>query len=150
MPRNSTVELLYSPALEGSAAVGAAKAVICGWKEIAYNVDEPLEPIEFTLFIPKLTVATLNATTTMFIVDVTGAAQIIAEGTAEGITAAGSTGPVIVKRRIIPEKDFTVEPGKQGRRLFTIEAEESAGTITIPANTAKTVAYVKIDGLARQ
>lgn len=152
MPRTPTVEILYMPLPEAIAAFGPAKGIVGGYKEIAYEIEESLEPILFELYIPKITVATLNATATFFIVDTTVPAkpQIVAEATAEGITAAGSTGPVIVRRRIIPERDFVEEPGKQGRRTFNIEAEASAGTITVPANTAKCIAHVKIDGLGRQ
>jgi len=152
MPRNATVELLYLPMPEEAKEKGAAKESFGGYKEIAYNVDQPLEPILFTLYVPKITVKKLNATATFFIVDVTVSAkpQIIAEATTEGITAASNTAPLVVQRRITPANDFTEEKEKEGRRLVTLEVECSSESVTIPANTAKCVAYLKIDGLARQ
>lgn len=148
MPRDSTVELLYLPL---SAEVSPeAKKIIPGWEKVGYDVDQPLEPILFRIYIPKVTVKKLNATFTIFIEDVTGAAQIIAEATAEGITAASNTGPVLVERRIIPAKDLTVEPEVSQIRKLTIQAEASAESFTIPANTAKCVAYLQVLGLARQ
>lgn len=149
MPRTSTQELIYVP-LSAEATIGAAKAVVPGWEKIAYNIDQPAEPIMFRLYIPKFTVKALNAKPTFFIVDVTGAAQIIAEATSEGITAAASAPPMLLERRIVPEKDFTVEPGKEGQRQFTVEVEVSAESITIPANTAKCVAFAQILGIGRQ
>lgn len=152
MPRATTVELLYLPLPEEAKEVGAAKEAFGGYKEIAYNVDQPAEPILFRLYIPKITVKKLNATVTFFVVDATvaGKTQIIAEATAEGITAASNTGPVLVERRIIPERDFTEEPGKEGRRLVTLEVECSSESVTIPKNTAKTVCFFQIMGLGRQ
>lgn len=154
MPRNTSVELLYLPLIEEAKEKGAAKEVMGGYKEIAYNIDEPLEPILFTLYLPKVTVKKTVTIATFFIVDTTVAAkpQIIAEGSTENQSAGAgaTTGPFILCRRVIPERDFTEEPAKQGRRTFSIEVEAAAESITVPANTAKTVAYVKIDGLARQ
>lgn len=151
MPRQPTTELAYVPLQAEVAAFGPAKAVLqAGWEKLLYNIDQPAEPILFRLFIPKITVKKLNATFTIFLVDVTGAAQIIQEVTNEGITAASNSSPAYVERRIVPEKDFTVEPGKEGQRSLTIEAEVSSETVTIPANTAKCLAYLQILGLGRQ
>jgi hypothetical protein len=148
MPREATVELLYLPL---SAEVSPeAKKAIPGWEKVGYDAAQPFEPILFRVYIPKVTVKKLNATFTIFIEDVTGAAQIIGEATAEGITAAGNTGPVLVERRFVPGKDATVEPEVSQLRKLTVSAEASAETFTIPANTAKCVAYLQILGLGRQ
>jgi hypothetical protein len=148
MPRAATQELLYLPlAAEVSPE---AKKIIPGWEKVGYDVEQPLEPVIFRIYIPKVTVKKLNATFTIFIEDVTGAAQIIQEATAEGITATGSTGPVLVERRIIPAKDLTVEPEVSQVRKLTVQAEASAESFTIPANTAKCVAYLQVLGVGRQ
>lgn len=153
MPRNSTVELIYVPLAGEAKEIGAAKAVLqVGWENVNYNVDQPLEPILFRLYIPKWTIKKLNATTTLFIVDATvaGKPQIVAEATSEGETAAGNLSPILVERRLVPSKDFTEEPEKEGQRKVTIEVEVSAESITVPANTAKCVAFLQILGLGRQ
>lgn len=154
MPRTSTVELLYMPMPEEAKEKGAAKETFGGYKEIAYNVDQPFEPILFTLYLPKVTVKKTVTIVTFFIVDVTVAAkpQIIAEGSTENQTAGAgaTTGPVLVTRRIIPAIDLVEEKEKEGRRLVSCEVEAAAESATVPANTAKCVAYLKIDGLARQ
>jgi hypothetical protein len=148
MPRTSTVELLYL-ALSAEASP-TVKATIPGWTEVGYDVEQPIEPILFRLVIPKISVKALNAKVTVYLEDVTGAAQIIQESTTEGITAAASTAPLIVERRIIPSKDLTIEPERSGQRKLTVSAEASAESFTIPANTAKCVAFLQILGLGRE
>lgn len=156
MPRTATVELAYVPfPIEAFTSSGAAKEVITtstGIKleKINYQIDQPLEPILWTIHIPKITVKAANATVTFYLEDVTGAAQIIGEWTTEGITATTQAAPLTAQRRIIPSKDLTIEPELEGQRKWTLQVESSAETIKIPANTAKCVAFLKLDGLARQ
>ena len=140
---------LHQPLAE-EAKEFSAKGAIGGWKELLYVVENPLEPILFDIYLPKMTVKKLNAKVTFFIEDVTGAAQILQETIIEGITAAGNASPVEVQRRIIPSKDFTIEPERTGQRKLTVSAEVSAESATIPANTAKSVAYLQVLGLGRQ
>jgi hypothetical protein len=148
MPRVGTIELAYVP-LAAEATIEAKKA-IKGWEGLEVEIEQPLEPILFDIYIPQMSIKKLNATVKFFIEDVTGAAQIIQETVIEGVTAVGKASPVEVQRRYVPEKDATINPTLEGIRKFTISAEASAESATIPANTAKLIAYLHILGLARQ
>jgi hypothetical protein len=149
MPRDATIETNYFP-MTAAGAVTAANAALAGFSGFTYDVEQAWEPLLFRVYIPKITVATLNATVTFSFVEETGAPQTLQEAIVEGITAAGNTGPVIVERRIVPEKDLTITPTLVGPRKVSVFAQASAGTATIPANTATTVAFLQILNLARQ
>ncbi len=150
MPRNPGQEIFYQPLAPAEIKIKAANEAIAGFEKFAIDVEEPVEALLFRLYIPKVTVKKLNATCTIFLEDVTGAAQIIQEAIFEGITAASNTGPVIVERRYQPSKDATVEPERFGERSFTLKAEASSEEVLIPANTAKCVAFLQVLSLARQ
>lgn len=157
MPRNATIELYYLPLAAEAYAIAAAKEILgTGNKQplekLAIQIDQPLEPILVTFFLPTIKIKKEKATVTFFLEDVTGAAQIIQEGFAYNATAAeqvkGSS--LIIQRRIIPAKDFTVEPELEGERKWTIQAEASAETAEVPVTTAKKVPFLKVDGIGRQ
>jgi hypothetical protein len=151
--RTGTQEVLYMPLAVAGAIKFEGKAILTDtkleFKALPYEVEYNLEPLLFRIYIPKITVKKLNATVTFYIEDVTGAAQIIAEATCEGITAASNTGPVLIERRFTPAVDATIEKELQGERKFTLQAEASAESAEIPTNTAKCVCFLQILGLGR-
>ncbi|HMD60424.1 MAG TPA: hypothetical protein VKG78_03285 [Opitutaceae bacterium] len=154
MPRTPSIELLYLPLAAEALKMGAAKEILgVGNKQplekLQVEIEEPAEPILFCVFIPKITVKKLNATVTFFLEDVTGAAQIIQEYLYEGIVAVKGTG-LLWECRYQPSTQATITPALQGMRSFTLQAEPSAETAEIPANTAKCVAFLQILGLGRQ
>ncbi len=152
MPRDATSELAYVPLTANPAAITNVSTAIPGWAGIGYEVEQPADPIVVEVYIPQLTVATLNATVTWLIQDQTVAGQFVTVQTtiSEGITAAGNCGPVLLKARFQPSAFAAASnPNLQGPRLLAILAATSASTAQIVASAAGP-AYVQVLDLARQ
>ena len=154
MARTPSQEVLYMPLAVAGAVKFEAKAILSDtkleFKAIPYEVEFPNEPLLFRLYAPKLTVKKAANAVVFFILDVTGASQIIAEAACEGITATKNIpAPFLMERRFTPGTDATVTPELSGERKFTLEAESAAESAEIPVNTAKCVAYFQILGLGR-
>jgi hypothetical protein len=151
VPRDATIELAYVPINANPAALTNVSAAVPGWAAIGYDVEQLADPLMCEVYIPQLTVATLNATVTFLVQDQTVAGQFQTLQTAivEGITAAGSTGPVIVKARWQVSAFPAAAVPVQGSRLLAVFAQTSATTAQIVASAAIT-AYVQITNLGRQ
>jgi hypothetical protein len=152
MPRDPTSELAYVPLNANPAALTNVSAAVAGWAAVGYEVEQPQDPILVEIYIPQLTIVTLNAILTLTLVDQTVAGQFVTLQTAiaEGITAAGNTGPVIVKARFQPQNFPALStPGLQGPRLLALNGITSAGNAQIVASAAIT-AYFQVLDLARQ
>jgi hypothetical protein len=149
MPRAQTHEIYYTPvaAAKFEPTVAAAFPELNG---ITYDIEQPWEPLLFRLVIPNLEIETLNAVATIAFEDETGVAQIFQESAFGGKLPAASQLGVVVERRIVPEKDFTITPTASGPRKLKVTLAGSAGKVIIPANTAKKVAFFQILNLARQ
>ena len=156
MPRTPTTELQYLPVAaeeqEFKAAKeywGQLKGTKFEFKGLPLEIENPFEPILLRLVIPKIKVTKVNGLLTLFFEDVTGAAQIIQETVIGGGAATATVGGFIIERRYMPGKEATIEPELSGQRKFSIQGEVAAETVTIPANTAKCVAYWQVLGLGR-
>lgn len=151
MPRDATSELAFIGVNASPANITNVSAAIAPWAAVGYEVEQLADPLVCEIYIPQITVSTLNATVTFTLQDTTVAGQFVTLQTAiaEGITAAGNTGPVVVKARWQVSAFPALSVPVQGPRQLTLNAITSAGTATITASAA-IQAYLQVLDLARQ